>query len=79
MGISAAVFLADGLKHCENLKTLNLDRNYLGSEGSSSLARSLKHCGNLESLSLGQNQIGDDGAFQISEIFGESSSTESQW
>ena len=54
--------LADGLKHCNSLQTLNLERNNIGDDGAKALADGLKHCNSLQTLNLEWNKIGADGA-----------------
>ena len=52
--------LADGLKQCYNLQTLDLHSNHIGPEGAKALAHCLKHCHNLQILLLDFNQVGSD-------------------
>ena len=47
-----AVALAEGLKCCTNLQTLNLSSNSIGSDGAVALAEGLKCCTNLQTLDL---------------------------
>ena len=54
--------LADSLKHCPNLQTLNLRGSSIGDDGARALAGGLKHCPNLQTLNLGGSSIGGDGA-----------------
>ena len=54
--------LADGLKHCPNLQTLDLGHNSIGDDGAKALADCLKHCPNLQTLDLRYNSVGDNGA-----------------
>ena len=54
--------LADVLKHCPNLQTLDLRYNSVGDNGAKALADGLKHCPNLQTLYLGRNNVGSDGA-----------------
>ena len=54
--------LVDGLKHCNSLQTLKLEKNYIGDDGAKALADSLKHCNSLQTLNLESNKIGADGA-----------------
>ena len=54
--------LADGLKHCPNLQTLDLLGNSIGGDGAKALTDCLKHCPNLQTLNLRSNSIGDNGA-----------------
>ena len=61
-GDNSAKALADGLRHCPNLQTLNLGGNSIGDDGAKALADGLKHCSSLQTLNLGLNIIGDDGA-----------------
>ncbi len=44
--------LADGLRHCSSLQTLNLDQNTIGADGAKALADGLKHCSSLQTLNL---------------------------
>ena len=53
--------LAECLKHCPNLQTLNLN-NSIGNDGARAIADGLKHCPNLQTLNLAKNSIGSDGA-----------------
>ena len=59
--------IADGLKHCRNLMTLNLKQNSLCADGCNVLADGLKHCNNLLTLNLKQNSIGGEGAKAIAD------------
>ena len=54
--------LVDGLKHCNNLQTLNLEKNFIGADGAKALADCLKYCNSLQTLNLESNYIGTDGA-----------------
>ena len=67
--------IAGGLKHCNNLQTLDLGWNsialgkgistcrpYWNPDGAKALADGLKHCNNLQTLDLEGNNIGLDGA-----------------
>ena len=54
--------LVDGLKHCNNLQTLNLENNYIHADGAKALADCLKHCNSLMTLNLESNNISADGA-----------------
>ncbi len=49
IGSEGAVKLADGLKSCTNLQTLNIRGNSIG-EGTVALADGLKSCTNLQTL-----------------------------
>ena len=51
--------LADGLKHCTSLQTLNLSRSRIGDDGIKALAEGLKHCTSLQTLNLSDNCIVD--------------------
>ena len=57
-------FLAfvDGIKHCSELKTLNLKGSNLGATGTQKLANLVKHYPNLLTLNLCGNSIGPCGA-----------------
>ena len=54
--------LAENLKNCSNLETLNLHSNNIGSDGATTLAEGLKSCTNLQTLNLSFNNLGSDGA-----------------
>ena len=53
--------LADGLKHCTSLRTLNLSDNSICDDGCKGLADGLKHCTSLRTLNLSYSSIGNDG------------------
>ena len=59
--------LAEGLKCCTNLQTLNLSYNSIGSDGAVALAEGLKCCTNLQTLNLGDNSIGSDSSVALAE------------
>ena len=67
IGDNGAKALAEGLKHCMNLQTLNLNNNSIGADGAKALAEGLKHCTNLHKLNLHWNKIGDDGVKVLAE------------
>ena len=58
--------LAEGLKHCTNLQTLNFVRKSTGAYGAKALTEGLKHCTNLQTLNLGYS-IRADGAKALAE------------
>ena len=60
--------LKDGLKHCTNLQTLNLNSNGIGADGAKVLADVLKNCTNLQTLHLDSNEIGADGAKALADV-----------
>ncbi len=47
IGDDSAMTFADGLKHCSNLQTLNLEWNNIGADSAKALADGLKHCSSL--------------------------------
>ncbi len=49
-GADGAKALADGLKHCSSLQTLNLEWNSIGDDVAKALADGLKHCSSLQTL-----------------------------
>ncbi len=59
MGSNCAIALSDGLRHCNNLHTLDISHNNIGSEGA--LSDGLRHCSNLHTLVISYNNIGDKG------------------
>ena len=59
---------ADGLKYCNNLQTLDLDHNNIGTEGAIALANGLKYCCSLYRLLLIGNPIEDAGAIELFQI-----------
>ena len=59
--------LAEGLKSCTNLQTLDLSCSNIGSDGATALAEGLKSCTNLQTLNLVSNSIGSDGATALAE------------
>ena len=61
--------LAEGMKCCTNLLSLNLRDNSIGSDGAVVLAEGLKCCTNLQTLNLSLNSIGSDGAVALAEGF----------
>ena len=65
--MSGASDLANGLKHCSNLETLNLEHNQIADVGAKSLVEGLKFCSKLESLHVQHNKIGDTGAIGLAE------------
>ena len=56
-GTDGAKALAEGLKHCTNLRTLNVISNSIGTDGTKALAEGLKHCTNLRTLNVISNSI----------------------
>ena len=67
IGDEGAVALADGLKSCSNLQTLDLTTNNIGTEGAVALADGLKSCSNLRTLHLSANNIGTEGAVALAD------------
>ena len=63
--INSLTAFADGLKHCNNLQTLFLDHNNIGTEGAIALANGLKYCCSLYFLLLMENPIEDAGAIEL--------------
>ena len=59
--------LAENLKNCSNLETLNLHSNNIGSDGATTLAESLKSCTNLQSLDLSFNEVDSYGAIALAD------------
>ncbi len=55
-----SVALADGLKLCTELQTLDLGWNSISSEGAVALADGLKLCTELQTLHLRHNSIGSE-------------------
>ena len=54
--------LADCLRNCYSLQTLNLERNIIGDDGAKALADCLRNCHSLQTLKLEGNNISADGA-----------------
>ena len=67
LNTAAAALLAEGMKCCTNLQTLDLSFNSIGSHGAVALAEGLKCCTNLQTLDLSSNCIGSDGAVALAE------------
>ena len=68
IGDNGAKALAEGLKHCTNLQTLNISYNYIGADGAKALAEGLKHYNtNLQTLDLSVNFIHADGTKALAE------------
>ena len=67
LNTAAAALLAEGMKCCTNLQTLDLSSNSIGSEGAVSLAEGLKCCTNLQTLDLSYNSIGSEDAVSLAE------------
>ena len=63
--INSITALADGLKYCNNLQTLGLGHNNIGTEGAIALANGLKYCCSLDLLLLTGNPIEDAGAIEL--------------
>ena len=57
--------LAEGMKCCTNLQTLDLCDNMIGSDGAVTLAKGLKCCTNLQTLDLCDNIIFSDGGVAL--------------
>ena len=64
---AAITLLAEGMKCCTNLRTLDLSSNSIGSGGAAGLAEGLKCCTNLQTLNLSSNSIGSEGAVSLAE------------
>ena len=54
--------LADGLRNCHSLQTLNLEDNNISDDGANALADCLRNCHSLQTLNLEDNEISADGA-----------------
>ena len=65
--LQSVTALAESLKSCTNLQSLNLHFNCIGSDGAAALAEGLKSCTNLQTLDLHSNNIGSDGAAALAE------------
>ena len=55
--LQSVTALAEGLKSCTNLQSLNLRYGQIGSDGAAALAEGLKSCTNLQALKLYCNNI----------------------
>ena len=66
--INSLTAFADGLKYCNNLQTLDLDYNNIGTEGAIALANGLKYCCSLYRLLLTGNPIEDAGAIELFKV-----------
>ena len=66
--INSITAFADGLKHCNNLQTLDLDSNNIGTEGAIALANGLKYCCSLYRLLLTGNPIEDADAIELFQV-----------
>ena len=66
--INSITAFADELKYCNNLQTLDLDHNNIGTEGAIALANGLKYCCSLYRLLLIGNPIEDAGAIELFQI-----------
>ena len=62
-----AALLAEGMKCCTNLQTLDLTNIIISSDGAVALAEGLKCCTNLQTLNLYYNTIGSNGAVALAE------------
>ena len=51
--------------HNANLRSLNIEANFIGMPGVVALVGSLKHCAKLQELSIGSNEIMDEGAIVL--------------
>ena len=67
LNITKAAALADGLKSCTNLKTLNISGNSIGSDDAAAIADGLRSCTNLQTLDITRNNIGSDGAAALAD------------
>ena len=67
LNTAAAAVLAEGIKCCTNLQTLNLGYKHIGSDGAVALAEGLKCCTNLQILELSSNSIGSDSTVALAE------------
>ena len=67
LNTAAITLLAEGMKSCTNLQTLDLSYNSIGSDGDVALVKGLKCCTNLQTLDLAVNSIGSDGAVALVE------------
>ncbi len=59
--------LADGLRSCTNLQTLNIGSNTISSEGAVALVDSLKSCTNLQTLDICGNSMNSEGAVALAD------------
>ncbi len=62
-----AIALADCLKSCTNLQTLDIMNNNIGSKGAVKLADGLKSYTNLRTLNINRNSIGSEGAVALAD------------
>ena len=62
-----AEVLAEGLKRCYKLQTLNLNSNSVTSEGITAVIKGLKHCSKLLALILEDNCINSEGTQALAE------------
>ncbi len=60
-----AELLADSLKSCIHIRTLELAINHIGNVGANALAVSITSWTKLRTLNLSCNEIGDEGAMAI--------------
>ena len=60
-----AELLADSLKSCIHISTLELAINHIGNVGANALAVNITSCTKLRTLNLSCNEIGDEGAMAI--------------
>ena len=65
--LQSVMALAEGLKGCTNLQSLNLRFKNICSDDAAALAEGLKSCTNLQTLQLDFNNIGSDGAAALAE------------
>jgi len=65
--LPSVIALAEGLKSCTNLRTLDLFNHNISPDGTVALAQSLKSCKYLQTLYLHCNTIGSDGAVALAE------------
>ena len=62
---NTVTILANGLRYCTHLETLDLSYNRIGDKGAVSLAESVKSCQKLDKVNLAFNRIGDIGAMAV--------------
>ena len=62
--------LVDSMKHCTELKTLDIEGSNMGATGAQAIANLVKHYPNLQTLNLCGNGIGPCGAKSLAAIAG---------
>ena len=65
-------FAEVGGSQLKAIESLNIWRNYIGSEGMAVLVDELKHCCNLQRLDVGDNCLGSDGTAVLADGLGNS-------